>query len=276
MEPSESVEELSAEYLPQNPNREQESLLGSDPLRAIGGESTCRNDAVDMRMEQQVLSPCVEDGKHADVGAEPFGVACNFDQGLGCRCEQQIVEDTRTGQGEDVEFVRDGKHGMEVAGGQQFLLAVFDPALAGSGLALRAVPVTAGVERDAVLEAASGAHVEVTAERSGAAGQHGAIRLQLLIADRRVVALEVPVALSTEDVGQLQCGPAHDLGGRRREWSARSTLVRSRSSIGLATCCRCFADKCRYLAVVSRSSCPSSIWMVRRSVPASSRCVAQL
>ena len=96
-----------------------------------------------MRVEQQVLSPAVEDGEHADVGAEPFGVACDFDQRIDSCGEQQIVEDTRTGQGEDVEFVRDGEHGVEVSGWKQLLLTVFDPALAGSGLALRAVPVTA-------------------------------------------------------------------------------------------------------------------------------------
>ena len=55
-----------------------------------------------------------------------------------------------------------------------------------------------------------------------------------------------------------------------------STLASFSSSIGLATWCRRCSDRCRYRAVTSRSSWPSRSWMVRRSVPASSRCVAQL
>ena len=69
IEPSESVEELATEQFTENTYVQQELLPGGDPSRAIKGESTGRNEAVDMRMEQQVLSPTVQDGQYADVGA---------------------------------------------------------------------------------------------------------------------------------------------------------------------------------------------------------------
>ena len=44
----------------------------------------------------------------------------------------------------------------------------------------------------------------------------------------------------------------------------------------LCNSCKCRQDRCRYWAVVSRSPCPSRTWMVRKSVPASNKWVAQL
>src|SRR5438309_11222665 len=55
-----------------------------------------------------------------------------------------------------------------------------------------------------------------------------------------------------------------------------SVLVRERLSSGFVTACKCRCDRCKYWAVVSRSPCPSKTWMVRRSVPASNKWVAQL
>jgi len=94
-------------------------------------------------MQQKVLSPGVQDGERADVAAEPLRVLCDFDQRLGCGCEQQIVEPSRTGQSKDVEFMRNSEDNMEVADGKQFLLSGLEPLLAGPRLALGTVPVAA-------------------------------------------------------------------------------------------------------------------------------------
>ena len=111
-------------------------------------------------MQQQVLFPGVQDGERADVGAEPLGVACDFDQGRGCGCEQQIVERSRAGEGKDVELMRYGEDDMEVADGEQFLLPCLEPLLAGPRLALGTAAVAARVEGEAGLQAAVGTHAK--------------------------------------------------------------------------------------------------------------------
>src|SRR5215469_9423037 len=150
-------------------------------------------------MKQQVLSPAVQDGEHTDVGAEPLRITCDFDQRLGCGREQQIVELSRTGQRKDVELMRYGEHDVEVAGGKQFLLSCLEPVLAGPCLTLGAMSIAAGVEGDAGFKATLGTHVEVSAQRGGATGEHGAEHLQLLIAGRVLITFEEPAALGTED-----------------------------------------------------------------------------
>ena len=69
----------------------------ADPSRVVGRESAGRDHAVDMRMEQQVLSPGVKDGEEADLGAQVFGVGRHFQQRLAVAREQQIVEHCRAG-----------------------------------------------------------------------------------------------------------------------------------------------------------------------------------
>ena len=64
----------------------------ANPSLMVGRESAGRDHAVDMRMEQQVLSPCVEDGEEADLGAQMFRVGGHLQQRLRAGCEQQVVE----------------------------------------------------------------------------------------------------------------------------------------------------------------------------------------
>ena len=58
------------------------------PARTAGRESARRDDAMNVRMEQQVLSPGMQNGEEADVGAKMLGIGGDFDEGLGHRSEQ--------------------------------------------------------------------------------------------------------------------------------------------------------------------------------------------
>ena len=51
-------------------------------------------------MQQQVLSPGVQDRDDADLGAEVLGIGRDFQQGLCAGSEQQIVKQTRVFQGQ--------------------------------------------------------------------------------------------------------------------------------------------------------------------------------
>ena len=123
-------------------------------------------------MQEQVLSPGVQDADHADLGAQVFAIAGDLQQGLRAGGEQQVVEQTRVLQRQHIEFVRHSEHDMEVTGGQQFAFAGRQPALACLGLALGAVPVSARVVRDGLMTAVR-AGIAMTAQRSGAAAQNG-------------------------------------------------------------------------------------------------------
>ena len=74
--------------------------------------------------------------------------------------------------------MRQRKDHMKVADAEQFFGASREPLVAGVGLALWAVPVAAGEEGDGAM-AASGALIEMTAERCRAAALDGPQHLEL-------------------------------------------------------------------------------------------------
>ncbi len=83
----------------------------------IWGESARGDGAVNVGMQEQVLSPGVQDADDADLGAQVFAVEGDLQQGLSAGGEQQVVEQTRIFQSQDVEFMRHSEHDMEVTGG---------------------------------------------------------------------------------------------------------------------------------------------------------------
>ena len=63
-----------------------------DPTGMVGCKSTGGNDTVDVRMEQHVLSPRVQDREETNIGAKMLGVVCNLKKGLGDGLEEHVVE----------------------------------------------------------------------------------------------------------------------------------------------------------------------------------------
>ena len=48
-----------------------------------------------MRVQEQVLSPGVQDADHTDLGAQVFAIHGDLEQGLSAGGEQQVVEQTQ-------------------------------------------------------------------------------------------------------------------------------------------------------------------------------------
>lgn len=88
----EKREILAAEDTAENLDRKEEGILGMNPARVTWIETACGNDAVEVRMQAQVLSPGVQNTEEADLGSEVPGVGCDFKHGLGAGAEEQIVE----------------------------------------------------------------------------------------------------------------------------------------------------------------------------------------
>ncbi len=71
---------LAAKDATQDPDGQQETWRSCTPSRAIDRKTSSRNDAVDMRMMLQVLSPGVQDAEQTDVSSKVLRVASHFEQ----------------------------------------------------------------------------------------------------------------------------------------------------------------------------------------------------
>ena len=113
-------------------------------------------------MMLQVLAPRVKHGDEADLGAEMGWVGGDRAQCLGRRPEQNGVDRRLVLEGDLGHRRRQGEHDMEVRHRQQLGLPGRQPLGTGLPLALRTMPVTAGVI-GAADEVAIGAGLDVPA-----------------------------------------------------------------------------------------------------------------
>src|SRR5208282_2121414 len=97
---------------------------------------------------------------------------------------------------------------MDVARREKFFLTRGDPAFPRRSLALRAVPVAAGVVRDGAMSAAS-AFIEMAAECGGATLPNGQQHFDVLPTDPLTVSFDECVARDADEIGHLQRRPAH-------------------------------------------------------------------
>jgi len=152
--PLEQIEKLAAKDVAEDLDGEKERILGKNPTGVAWVETAGRNDAVEMRMQLQVLPPGMQNAEKADLGSEVLGVCRNFEHGLGAGAEEQIVEQPWVALAERVQLVWQSKDNVKVGYAEQVLLAPCEPALTRLGLALGTVPVTTGVIGDGLMVAA--------------------------------------------------------------------------------------------------------------------------
>ena len=110
----ESVNELAAKDATEYAHRQEEWIAGMDPAGVVGGNTSGRNQTMEMRMEQQVLTPTVQHGKETDLCAEMFGVGGDLEQGLGSGVEQQVVEDLLVDQRQMREMMRHREDDVDI------------------------------------------------------------------------------------------------------------------------------------------------------------------
>ena len=72
--PFEGLEKAAAEEAREHPYRQKEPRSASDPPLTGGVESPAGDDAVQVWMKGERLSPGVEHGEEADLGPEVFGI----------------------------------------------------------------------------------------------------------------------------------------------------------------------------------------------------------
>src|SRR5262249_22205998 len=144
---------------------------------------------------------------------------------------------------------------------------LLQPPRRGRGLAGGAVAIAAGIVGD-LLMPALGAAQDVTSQGRRAAASHVLQGAASLRCQFRSVLLQELVETTPDDLGHGGPRSRHDCGTSPEGRSSRSSGLRVDRKAAVATW--------RYRAVVPRLRWPRRIWMVRRSVPSSSRWVAKL
>ena len=197
----EGGEKLASEEAAEDAHRKEVAAGGGEPPRRVEREAPTRDDAVEVGVKLEVAGPGVEHGRHAEVRAEPGGIAADGEEPLSGGAEPQGEETLAVAQGHGAESGGEREDDVEVVARHEAGHARLDPARLAQGLALRAVAIAAGVVRRAGVPALV-AHVEVPAAGGCAAGDDGAHGRALLAGER--VPLAILLAVGAEDVGDVE------------------------------------------------------------------------
>src|SRR5215468_5533638 len=160
----------------------------------IQGEAARGNDTVNVGMQEQVLSPGVQDGDHTDLGSEVLGIRCDFQQRLCASREQQIVKQAGVLQSQHIQLVRYGEDHVKIAGVEEFAFPCSDPALASLCLTLGAVAIATRVVGDGLIPATR-ASIAMPAEGGSAAALNGTKSFELLKVKARSIPIQETIAL---------------------------------------------------------------------------------
>ena len=178
----------------------------------------------------EVLSPGVQDGGEADLGAEMLGIGGDRRERLGRGLEQKSVDLGLVLIGDGADRRRQREHDVEIGDRQEFGLARLQPPLRRRPLALRTMAIAARVVGDARMSAVL-ASLDVTAERRGATDLDRRHDAPLGEAQ---MALRWPCASGRRGGGRHPPPPAWPRHGRR--YQAGDAISMFRSSSGLWIC----------------------------------------
>ena len=140
------------------------------PVATVVGDTATGDEAMHMRMVDELLRPGVQHGHHANRAADVTSIAGEFDDALGSGPHQCGVAIALVRTQHIAQLLRHGDRDVEVGAGQQLDLARRNPPLGLILMASRAAPVLAGmigVDLSAALIAAP----QVPAERWRSAGE---------------------------------------------------------------------------------------------------------
>jgi hypothetical protein len=80
----EAIDKLAAKDSLEDAERQEEVIARMHPTTAIERKSAGGNEAVDMGMEKQVLSPGMQDGQEPDLSAQVLGIGGHLEQRFCC------------------------------------------------------------------------------------------------------------------------------------------------------------------------------------------------
>jgi len=123
--------------------QKERDLGHAHPSRAVERETAAADDAVNVRMELQLLAPRVEHGGDAECRAKLR--LRDVDESAACCAEQDRVNDRRRVDGQHVELLGDGEDGVEVRRWEHLAATGLDPCRSCRTATERTVAVAARV-----------------------------------------------------------------------------------------------------------------------------------
>jgi hypothetical protein len=145
----------------------------------IGRQTATGNDAVQVRMEMKILSPGVQHTEETERHAETPRIGGNAEQGLRGDAEKDLIDHLFVIEGDVGDGLGQGEDHVEILGGQQLGLPLFEPLGARQSLTLGTVPVAAGAVAGMRVMAVV-APFRHTAQRRGPAGLNGLHQAMLM------------------------------------------------------------------------------------------------
>lgn len=118
---TQSIEVLAAEDPRESTDRKQIASWSANPASTRGIESTGGDNAMQVDVQGEILTPAVQHGEDAGLGAKVAWIASEFAQRLGSGPKEQSVGYSRSQQRDGVQRVRQGEDHMHVIDGEQFL-----------------------------------------------------------------------------------------------------------------------------------------------------------
>src|ERR1700720_2940321 len=115
----------------------------------IDRQSAAGDDAMQMRILVQVLSPGMQDGEETEFGSQMPAIAGKGEQGLSGDAKKQIAELLLVVEHQFGDGFWNSEDHVKILDWQQFALPAFQPLGARQGLAFGTMPVAAGVVADA-------------------------------------------------------------------------------------------------------------------------------
>ena len=107
-------------------------------------KDTCGHDAVKVEVIEELLIPGMQDRDEAELTLQaPLGVSGEGLEGVADGGEQEIEQGALVAEDQGVQLMGESEDHVEVAGGDEFVFAVFKPLLLGQSLTLWAVTVSA-------------------------------------------------------------------------------------------------------------------------------------
>lgn len=157
---------------------------------------------------RQRRSPCVQNAGHADPCAEPLGIGRDRGQRLGRCPKQQVIDGLLVPVGDLRDLGRQGENPVEIFHGQQIRGPPSHPIPRRRSLALRTVPVLAGIIGMWLCP-----HLVQAATCPPSASVRQAsiadMTLSWVMADMPGIGLPPRGPMGAKDVSDLQRGPGH-------------------------------------------------------------------
>jgi hypothetical protein len=165
----------------------------------VGSDAATRNDAMEVWMMMQILSPGMEHRYEADSRTQMFAVGGDLQEGFGCGAKEHAVNCPLVLKSQGSEHLR------------QLSSTLVEPCRAGGALTLWAMTITAGTIRDRAVSAMV-ALLDVATERSGTTDCDVPQRFPLANGERSAIGIEISWTVDAENIGQFQRGRGHGAG----------------------------------------------------------------